>query len=178
MKKVLVIYATTHGHSARIAGRLGEYLSQEGLSVEGHEVARQDRLDPDPYEAVVVMASIHASRYQKKMADWVSRNAEKLGGKPSAFASVSLSAGSGLEPIIEQNREFARRFFEQTGWTADRIEVVAGCLQYPQYGVINRFLMKRLARKQGLPTDTTAEREYTDWAALKVFAADFARELT
>src|SRR5829696_2883120 len=38
MPKVLVIYASTHGHTGRIAARIGAALEQEGVAVELHDV--------------------------------------------------------------------------------------------------------------------------------------------
>jgi menaquinone-dependent protoporphyrinogen oxidase len=51
---------------------------------------------------------------------------------------------------------------------------VAGALPYTRYNFLVRFLMKRIARKAGGPTDTSRDYDFTDWAALDRFAAAFA----
>jgi menaquinone-dependent protoporphyrinogen IX oxidase len=38
MPKILVIYAGTHGHSAKIAARIGAALEQYGVSIDLHRV--------------------------------------------------------------------------------------------------------------------------------------------
>lgn len=172
---VLIIYASNHGHSGTIADRLGSMLASGGGSVEVHEVQKNDPLDPSAFDAVVVMASIHAGRHQAKMRRWVEANSEALNERPSAFLSISLSNGSKSEEAIAVNREHAANFTEATGWQPDRVELVAGSLQYPAYNFINRFLMKRVARQQGLPLDTSESHEYTDWDALEKFAREFPR---
>lgn len=173
MERILIIYASNHGHTGKIAERLGSMLTERGPSVRVHEVGKADRLDPSPFEEVIVLASIHVSRHQAKMADWVKRNADILNQRTTAFLSVSLSAGSGTSEILAENREQARSFSQATGWEPDHLQIVAGCLQYPAYGFFARFTMKRLAKRQGLPLDTSRDHEYTDWEALEAFAADF-----
>lgn len=173
MDRILIIYASNHGHSGKIAERLGSILTGRGLSVESHEVQKGDSLDPSPFDAVIVMASIHAGRHQAKMVKWVEANAHVLNQRQTAFVSVSLSAGSGSPEVLEENRGYANAFAEKTGWTPGQVEIVAGCLQYPAYNFLNKFLMKRIAKRQGLPLDTSREHEYTDWDALEAFARGF-----
>ena len=40
---------------------------------------------------------------------------------------------------------------------------MAGRLAYTQYGFLTRFIMKWIARRQGGPTDTTRDYEFTNW---------------
>lgn len=174
MEKVLIIYATNHGHSSKTAERLGALLEQQELSAEVVEVQKNGSQDPARFDAVIVMASIHIGRHQAKMAKWVKANAETLNSMPTAFLSVSLSAGSGIPEILDENREQAQAFADDTGWTPGAIEPVGGALQYPSYGFVNRFIMKRIAKRQGLPLDTSREYEYTDWEALEEFSERFA----
>lgn len=149
-------------------------LSGQNLAVKVHEVLKGDSTDPSPFESVVVLASIHAGRHQGKMAAWVKANASVLNNMRTAFLSVSLSNGSGIPKVLDENRRGAESFAESAGWTPDRIELVAGCLQYPAYSFLNRFLMKRMAKSQGLPLDTSRDHEYTDWESLEAFAKQFA----
>ncbi len=173
MASVLINYASNHGHTSIIARNLSAMMSRRGVSVDLHEVEKNDALDPASFDAVVVMASIHAGRHQSKMRRWVEANSEVLNQRSSAFLSVSLSNGSDSPEAVEVNREQAEAFCEATDWKPDRIELVAGCLQYPAYNFLNRFLMKRVAKKQGLPLDTSREHEYTDWEALDQFTGEF-----
>jgi menaquinone-dependent protoporphyrinogen oxidase len=41
-----------------------------------------------------------------------------------------------------------------------------------------RWIMKRISRSQGGPTDTSRDHELTDWIAVEQFAADFAGALS
>jgi hypothetical protein len=40
-------------------------------------------------------------------------------------------------------------------------------LAYPRYGTILRWIMKRIALREGTPTDTSRVHELTDWRALE-----------
>lgn len=174
MASTLIIYASTHGHTGTIAERLGSALTESGLSVEEHEVRKGDTLDPSGFDSVIVLASIHANRHQSKMAKWASANSAALNRLPTAFLSVSLSAAASVPEVLDHNRDLAKAFVEAAGWQPQEIEIVAGCLQYPAYNFIDRFLMKRVAKRQKLPLDTSREHEYTDWNALLAFARKFA----
>jgi menaquinone-dependent protoporphyrinogen oxidase len=50
----------------------------------------------------------------------------------------------------------------------------AGRLAYTKYGFLKRFLMKRIARKEGASTDTSRDHEFTKWSDVEQFAADMA----
>jgi len=71
-------------------------------------------------------------------------------------------------------------FEKETGWRPGHVLAVAGALAYSQYNFIIRFVMKRIARKAGAPTDTSRDYELTDWSALDAFIGDAVRpvELT
>ena len=48
---------------------------------------------------------------------------------------------------------------------------------YSKYNFLTRFIMKRIARKTGRPTDTSRDYEYTDWSRLDRLAEEFARSV-
>ena len=63
-------------------------------------------------------------------------------------------------------------FVKDTGWQPARAMPVAGALVYSKYNFFVRFVMKRIARKAGAPTDTSRDYEFTDWAALDRFVTE------
>ena len=65
-------------------------------------------------------------------------------------------------------------FIQDTGWRPAHVLPVAGALAYSQYNFIIRFVMKRIARKAGAPTDTSRDYEFTDWSTLDRFITDVA----
>ncbi|MEO8257290.1 MAG: flavodoxin domain-containing protein [Acidobacteriota bacterium] len=63
-------------------------------------------------------------------------------------------------------------FVEETAWRPARVLPVAGALAYSRYNFLIRFVMKRIARKAGAPTDTSRDYEFTDWSVLDAFIGD------
>jgi len=48
----------------------------------------------------------------------------------------------------------------------------AGSLAYTKYGWVKRRMVAAVANEGGLATDTSHDREYTDWKAVARFAAE------
>lgn len=171
----LVVYASTHGHTARIATRLADVMRAEGLAVDLREVADADSARPGRYGLVVVGASLHREGHQKEIADWVRARREDLAHVPSAFLSVSLSAAEDTDEAIATTQGCIDDFCAQTGWTPQRSERIAGCLQYREYDVFTRQLMRLLMKKMGHPTDASHDYDYTDWDALERLGRELAQ---
>lgn len=175
MATVLVSYGSSEGQTAAIAERIGDVLDEEGVDVTvvnaNHPPAN---LDPGRYDGVVVGASIHAGRHQRSVETFVSTHRETLNRLPSAFVSVSLSAASADPGTREDAEGLLEAFLEETGWEPDLTRAVAGALKYSEYGLLKRFVMKRIAGKERGDTDTSRDYEYTDWDELEAFALEFA----
>ena len=73
-----------------------------------------------------------------------------------------LEAASDVQRMIDT-------FVRETGWRPAHVLSVAGALMYRQYNFVIRFLMQRIARKAGAPTDTSRNHEFTDWLAVDRF---------
>lgn len=170
----LVIYASTHGHTARIADRVAQAMRARGLAVDLRDVAHAIDVQPGHYDLVVVGASLHKERHQKAMADWVRARREALEQRPSLFFSVSLAAAEDSDEARAATQRCIDEFCADTGWTPRRTEAIAGCLQYREYDVFTRQLMRLLMRKMGHPTDASRDYDYTDWDAVDRLASEMA----
>jgi menaquinone-dependent protoporphyrinogen oxidase len=82
----------------------------------------------------------------------------------SAFVSVSNSAASGDAVALRKARDLADACPALVGWHPDVVAIAGGAIAYPRYGFITRFMMKRIARANGGPTDVRRVHELTDWA--------------
>ena len=63
-------------------------------------------------------------------------------------------------------------FIKATGWRPARTLPVAGALLYTKYNFFIRFVMRRISRQAGGPTDTSRDYQFTDWAAIDRFVAE------
>jgi menaquinone-dependent protoporphyrinogen oxidase len=174
MSEILVLYASTHGHTGRIATGIGLALERAGAKAEVRCIDADPDVAPWRYDAVVIGASVHAGKHQRRVVDWARRNAAALNAMPSAFFSVSLTAAEDTPEARDTVRRLREEFVEATGWTPDVARSFAGALQYREYRIFTRFAMKMLMAREGHPTDTRRDYDYTDWTAVERFGQECA----
>jgi menaquinone-dependent protoporphyrinogen oxidase len=177
MPRILILYATREGHTARITARIAQLLRESGHEVES---CRADGVSGQPdiaaYAAVIVGASIHYGAHPRALRSLLRRHSLVLAARPTAFFSVSLSSGGpGAKPATAQR--YLETFLRQTDWRPTLTASFAGALQYSKYGVFKRQLMRMIVGFAGGDTDMSRDYEYTDWAAVDRFAESFARRL-
>ncbi|SRR6266508_2587604 len=177
MKRVLVLFGTTDGHTRKVAERLGDTLRELRSVADIVEAGTAD-VAPDDYDGIIVCASIHAGGYQRSVKRWVRQYADRLRPKPTAFVSVCLAVLQKDAKVAQDLDAIVTRFVNATSWQPTVVKKVAGALLYRQYGVIKRWMMKRIVTKAGGDTDTSRNYEYTDWNDLRAFASDFVRLLS
>ena len=130
----LVVYASTHGQTGKIARRIGEVLTREGLDAHVFELPRHGPApDPSDFDAVVVGGSIHAGRHHEHLLEWLRHHHVALGMRPSALFSVSLAAADDTDEARAATRELIDELVEDTDWTPDVALAVAGALEYREY---------------------------------------------
>jgi menaquinone-dependent protoporphyrinogen oxidase len=177
-----VFYATREGHTRRIAEHIAAELRATHVDVDVYDVnLLSTPIDWSRYTTACVAASVHAGHHEPEMIAFVTHHREDLARLGAVFLSVTLSEAGAEDPQApnvrrEQAAADAQRmidvFIAETGWRPDRALPVAGALAYSRYNFIVRFVMKRIARKAGAPTDTSRDYEFTDWAALDRFVGE------
>lgn len=175
MSRVLMLYATTEGHTARIAQRIAQRLRDKGNSVDvfGADSVSADFVQAD-YDGVIIGASIHYGHHPDYLRALVRRHRAALTSRPGAFFSVSLSAGGpGAKPAAAQR--YLDNFLRQVGWQPRQTATFAGALLYSHYGFFKKLMMRMIVGMAGGNTDTTRDYEYTDWDAVERFADEFIR---
>jgi menaquinone-dependent protoporphyrinogen oxidase len=168
MANLLIVNGTTEGQTRKIAARMAAIACELGhAAILMDAAAGPERAPRGKYDAVIVAASVHRGRHQAPVARFVRGFLPEMRRLPTAFFSVSLSA-AGREP---RQREAARRcadaFLRETGWRPEMVRLVAGALAYTRYGFLTRWMMKRIALREGGDTDTSRDHEYTDWEQLR-----------
>lgn len=171
-----VFFATSEGQTRRIAERFAAILRHDGLESATYDVVDLQRavVDWTAVRGAIVGASIHVGKHQRTVGDFVAAHVAQLNERPSLFFSVSLAAGSHNRDEVQKAQEIADAFPAACGWTPQSVVSLAGRLAYSQYNFIVRLLMKRIARKEGAPTDTSRDYEFTDWARVEALAHEFA----
>lgn len=176
MTRILVLFGTTDGHTAKIARRLGDALRRHDADADIVDLSRAQPL-PVGYDGVIVAASVHEGKYQRHVQRWVRTYAPTLSSMPSAFLSVCLGVLQPQPEVQDEVQATIRRFLTSVGWEPAVTRTLAGAVPYTRYGWLKRRIMKRIVGKAGGGTDTTRDYEYTDWEDVERFAAAFAGQV-
>jgi menaquinone-dependent protoporphyrinogen oxidase len=174
-RRILIVFATHHGQTARVAEHMRAKFADAGFDV---TVANVDMssvdIEPEQYDAVLVGGSLMVGRHQRSIKRYVTRHLERLNAMPSAFFSLSGSAASADPQGQADARTAMQRFLTETRWDPDMMTTVAGAIMYTKYGWLTRMILREICRRAGGPTDTSRDHELTDWAQVSAFAIRFA----
>ena len=174
MPTVLIAYASTHGHTAKIAARLRDVLRDAGLDAELGTLAEGAHVSPAGADAVLVGASVHGGRHQAEVVEWLRAHHTTLSAMPSGLFSVSLAAGDPGAEGQETARRYLDELLDETGFIPGTTICFAGALQYREYGTMMRLVMRLIANRHDQPTDVSKDHDFTDWEAVDRFGRDFA----
>lgn len=171
MTQILVAYGTTEGHTGAIADFVADVLRGQGHEVTVADVEALGSI-PEDCGAVILGGSVHVGKHDAQVVDFAANNLAALTSRTAAFLSVSLA----LVGDTAEAQKYVQDFEAASGWSPERVSLVAGALLYTQYGFAKRQLMRGIAAsKRGLlSTDTSQDHVYTDWDAVRRFAEDFA----
>jgi menaquinone-dependent protoporphyrinogen oxidase len=178
MAKVLVVYGTAYGQTAKIVRRFADKLEESGV----HTVMMQgDMLPPDIrldlFDGYVVAGSVQYGKHQKYLEEFVRRYRDQLNRCPAALVSVCGAMSSKRPEGEAEAQKYRLDFLKRTGWSPRFTHSFAGALPYTHYGYLTRLMMKAISRRNGGPTDTSRDWEFTDWEQVDQFAADFAHAI-
>jgi menaquinone-dependent protoporphyrinogen oxidase len=171
MARILLLFASSYGHTRDIAWTIERVLRRRGHAVDLID-SRRAAPSPAEYDAVVIGSRVQFGRHAAAIRRYVKRHRDELVGVPTAFFSVSMST---VDPDPEP---YLQRFIDQTGWKPSRSIELAGGLAYRHYNPLLRLVMKRIARKAGHSTDTARDHDFTDWGAVRQFAGAIADDVT
>jgi len=175
MKKILAVYGTAYGQTEKIVRRLAATLGERGMAVTACKAdALPPGFTPDGYDGSLVAASIIGGRHQAYVRGFVRAYRLWLDATPSAFVSVSGSAANATPAKQAEARRYVTEFLRETDWQPRITATFGGAMAYTRYGFFLRWMTKLVSRRNGGPTDTSRDHEFTDWAAVDRFAAELA----
>ena len=170
---VLVVYASKHGATRGIAGRIAAGLRTAGCQAEVRPV--QDAGDLAAYDAFVIGSAAYESRWRKEATEFVRRNTKVLAARPVwLFSSGPLGTG----PADAKGRDLRtvtvpKEIPEFTQALHPRgHHVFFGALDPAKLTFAERSLRKLPAARAALP-----EGDFRDWPEIDDWAAGIARDL-
>jgi menaquinone-dependent protoporphyrinogen oxidase len=175
--RILICYGTTEGQTRKIAEFMGDIVTKHGHDAAVFDSTAVSEIEPSRCKAAILAGSIHLGRYQTSLVHHIKSWHGELNAMPSAFISVSLSAASDDPHELAEVDEIAQKMCHETGWTPTKILHAAGAFRFTQYDFFKRWAMRLIAYQKNEQVDVHADKEYTDWAALRAFVETFLAKL-
>ena len=171
MSSFLVTYSSTDGHTKTICERIKNYLI-DGNLVELISIKDAKEIDLFKFEKIIIGASIRYGKHSKELYNFINLNKNILNQKKCAFFSVNVVARKPEKNTAETN-PYINKFLKISKWKPNKIKVFAGKVDYPNYNLIDKYIIKFIMFITNGPTDTSQSYEFTDWSKVD----DFSEEL-
>jgi len=168
MARILILYSSTDGHTRKICDRLKEVIERQSHQVTLVSVRDDPNVDLQPFDKIVIGASIRYGKHSPLVADFINRNERFLNSKSNAFFSVNIVARK-TEKNRPETNPYVRKFLKQISWHPGELAVFAGKLDYPKYGFFDRCVIRLIMFITKGPTDPKAVVEFTDWKKVEAF---------
>ena len=172
MSGSLIIYSSTDGQTKIICEKIKNF-SKNSESIKLISLEEASDFDLQPYEAIIIGASVRYGKHNKNLYKFISSNREALEKKRSVFFSVNVVARKPEKNTPETN-PYIKKFLKISNWKPDKLGVFAGKVNYPNYGFFDKYIIRFIMFITKGPTDTSKSFEFTDWSKVE----DFARELS
>ncbi|HWK84365.1 MAG TPA: menaquinone-dependent protoporphyrinogen IX dehydrogenase [Caldimonas sp.] len=168
MKRVLLLCSSTDGQTRKICDRLREMLQDAGAAVTLTMIEDAREVSPDGFQMAVIGARIRYGMTDARVIAFANRHAVALNAMPSAYFSVNIVARKPEKNRPETN-PYVQAFVRRVAWRPGLLDVFAGKLDYPRYGVLDRMIIRFIMWLTRGPTGADAVVEYTDWQRVDAF---------
>ena len=180
--RVLIAYGSRWGSTEEIAGRLADYLGEEGLEADLLDV-KKDRSWPslEGYDGVIVGSSVKVTKWMREPLQFLRRKADELRGKRVA---LFVSCMSMLTDPDYARTDLLEKVAESAGVEAVLMEAFGPVIDMSP-GSRMGFLDKKIAQSvmfglskdKGLEFDADGRNDLRDWSRIEEFARSFAESL-
>ncbi len=169
MPRILMAYSTVDGQTLKICGRIQQVLEAEGRTVTLFNIDSDKACDLALFDTIVIGASIRYGQHRPNVYRFIESKRAALDHKPSAFFSVNVVARKVGKDRPESN-PYLQTFRRKTTWAPREVGVFAGKIDYPQYRLIDRQVIRLIMWLTNGPTDPRSCTDFTDWHAVESFA--------
>lgn len=169
MSNIVIIYATTDGHTKEICDYLAETIEALDNQVTVTEVTNAQQIDLHDCDKIVIGASIRYGKHSRDVYDFIATNQEALEQKPNAFFSVNVVARKPDKNTPETN-PYLVKFLKQISWQPKELAVFAGKIDYQKYSFFDRNMIRFIMWMTKGPTAPDTKIDFTNWEQVKSFA--------
>ena len=166
--RVLIVFASSHGQTRKIAEVIAARLREHGAVVDLHDANAGTPPPPDAYDIVGLGSRVHRGKHARSIHNYIDRNLSSLLARHNFFFSVSVTASE--QPHVADPGNYILDTIWTTAWRPDLSVAFAGALPYRKYNVARRLLMKLRSSRHGDPRDTQRDYVFTDWGQVRAFA--------
>lgn len=173
MDKIAIVYFSEHGQTAKIATHIAKQLERQGLSTTLLSITKASPNPPielESFDWVVLGSPVYVGRFPRLIEEWTKANCIPLNRVRTAFFSVSLNAADPRAEARVEDRRLIAQFLRHTGLSPKVVTSLIGAVNYREYGILKRWVLKRICGAAGGPTDTRFNHELTDWEEVDRFA--------
>lgn len=167
-----MLYYGLYGHTRRICEAIRQELERRGVQADVLSLV-DGNVDPSGYDAIVIGAAIRNGKHNPAVLDFIRKHRQLLETRPSGFFSVNLVARKPAKNTPETN-PYVKAFVARSPWKPRLLGVFGGNLDYPRYSAMDRNIIRFIMWLTGGPTDPQTRIEYTNWDAVRDFAARVA----
>lgn len=168
MSRILVVYASHYGQTRNIAEHIVERLRRQNHDV---TLANADGAakapPPQAFDEVILGSRVEFGQHAPSILSYIREHRRALSAIPTGFYSVSMAAAASTR---RDPNGYLVKTFGQLRWAPNESVAFGGALPYTRYGLILRFVMKQLSRRDGHTTDTSRDHMFTDYASVSTFA--------
>ena len=165
MHQNLIIYSSTDGQTIKICKRIMSIIGD--CKIVSINEAKNENLSK--YGKVIVGASIRYGKHKPELYDYISENCDHLIDTNASFFSVNVVARK-PEKNTPLTNPYVQKFLSISKWHPSLIGVFAGKIDYPRYGVLDKFMIRLIMWITKGPTDTKNVYEFTNWDDVDSFA--------
>tara|TARA_B100001057_G_scaffold499005_1_gene607979 strand:- start:458 stop:985 length:528 start_codon:yes stop_codon:yes gene_type:complete len=170
MSSSLIIYSSTDGHTKNICERIMNF-SNDADKVKIVSLGEATKTDISEYSKIIIGASIRYGKHSNELYRFIELNKEILEIKESIFFSVNVVARK-PEKNTPNTNPYVKKFLKISKWNPKKIGVFAGKVDYPKYGLFDKYIIKFIMFITKGPTDTSQSYEFTDWEKVDIFAKE------
>ena len=170
--KSLIIYSSTDGQTKKICEAIRENFNNKEF-IEILPLEDAFHLNINNYDQIILGASIRYGNYKSNLFKFIKYNIKILETKKNAFFSVNVVARKNEKNTPDTN-PYIKKFLKKTNWRPKKIEVFAGKVDYPNYNLFNKLVIRFIMFITKGPTDISHSYEFTDWAKVKKFSKELS----
>ncbi len=174
MKRIVFIYSTVDGHTLKICKFLAKIAVDHGFKADVSQLTPSSMMDLEVYDQIVIGASIRYGKHRPELLQFITNNLKTIELKNGAFFSVNAVARKPNKKTAFDN-PYVRKFLEKTDWKPKIIGIFGGMINYPVYGLIDKYMILLIMWITKGPTNLNEAVDFTNWDEVRAFGEQLCK---